>query len=234
MRTGRALLRIVVGLLLGFCVIALAGAITMQATQTVLADFVKIHPWLSQFTTTTSILMVSLLLILVLSRGNLAAYGFTLPAHVRLLWIICIGLLLGFVSTVLTNVLSSKGMTFVEDFSFLQTVILVWIYASIGEEILTRGLVQSYLSPLSKNGFGVFGIFISLPVLLSALFFGFMHLPLLTLGIDVATVAIVVVFAFLVGIAAGYFREETGSLVPAILVHMFANIGGSLCSLLFE
>jgi len=234
MKTSRALIRIVIALLLGFCVTAIAGAITMVATQTLLADLVKTYPWLSQFTTTTNVLILSILLILVLSKGKIATYGFALPVHMRLLWIIVIGLLLGFVSTLLTAVLPSKGLTFVEDFSFLQTVILIWIYASIGEEILTRGLVQSYLSPLSKNGFGVLGIFISLPVLLSAFFFGFMHLPLLTLGIDISTVSIVVVFAFMVGIAAGYFREKTGSLVPAILVHMFANIGGSLCALLFE
>lgn len=234
MTTGRALIRIVVGLLLGFCVIAIAGAVTMLVTQTLLADLVKTHSWLSQFTTTTSMLVLSLLLIMVLSKGKIATYGFTLPVHMRLLWIIIIGLLLGFVSTLFTIVLPSKGLTFVEDFSFLQTVILIWIYASIGEEILTRGLVQSYLFPLSKSGFGVLGVFISLPVLLSALFFGFMHLPLLTLGIDISTVSIVVVFACMVGIAAGYFREKTGSLIPAILVHMFANIGGSLCAMLFE
>lgn len=234
MKAGRTFVRILVGLLLGFCVLAIASVITMQVTQTVLADLVKTHAWLSQFTTTTSLLILSLLLILILSKGKITTYGFTLPAHMRLMWIIIIGLALGFVSTLLTNVLPSKGMTFVEDFSFLQTVILIWIYASVTEEILTRGLVQSYLSPLATNGFSVLGIFISLPVLLSALFFGFMHLPLLTLGIDISTVAIVVVFAFLVGIAAGYFREETDSLIPAILVHMFANIGGSLCSFLFE
>ena len=234
MKTGRAVIRIVIGLLLGFCVIVVASAITVLATQTLLVDLVKTHAWLSQFTTTTSMLILSLLLILVLSQGKIATYGFTVPAHMRLMWIIVIGLLLGFISTLLTLVLPSGGMTFVEDFSFLQTVILIWVYASIGEEILTRGLVQSYLSPLATNGFDVFGIFISLPVLVSAFFFGCMHLPLLALGIDILTVAIVVLFAIMVGITAGYFREKTGSLIPAILVHMFANIGGSLCSLLFE
>jgi membrane protease YdiL (CAAX protease family) len=233
MTRGRALIRIIVGLLLGFCVIAIAGAITMVLTQTLLADLVKTHAWLSQFTTTTSVLILSILLILMLSKGKMATYGFTLPVNMRLLWIVVIGLVLGFISTLLANVLPSKGLTFVEEFTFLQTVVLVWIYASIGEEILTRGLVQSYLSPLLKNGFTVFGSFISIPVLLSALFFGFMHLPLLTLGIDISTVSIIVVFACMVGIAAGYFREKTGSLVPAILVHMFANIGGSICDMLF-
>lgn len=230
----QALIRTIVALLLGVGVLAIASVITMLVTQTLLADLVKTHAWLSQFTATTSMLILSLLLILMLSKGKIATYGFTLPVGMRLIWIIVIGLLLGFISTLLANLLPSKGLTFVEDFTFLQTVILVWIYASISEEILTRGLIQSYLSPLSKNGFGVFGIFVSLPVLLSALFFGFMHLPLLTLGIDMYTVLITIVFAFMVGIAAGYFREQTGSLIPAILVHMFANIGGSLCALLFE
>lgn len=43
-------------------------------------------------------------------------------------------------------------------------------------------------------------------------------------------VLITVFFAFVLGLVAGYQRERTGSLVPAIMVHMFANVGGSLAS----
>ena len=44
----------------------------------------------------------------------------------------------------------------------------------------------------------------------------------------------IVAFAFILGLVAGYYREKTESLIPAILVHMFANIGGSLASILLS
>jgi membrane protease YdiL (CAAX protease family) len=36
------------------------------------------------------------------------------------------------------------------------------------------------------------------------------------------------VSASLLGLVAGYHRQETGSLVPAILVHALFNVGGTL------
>ncbi|MCK5599585.1 CPBP family intramembrane metalloprotease [bacterium] len=34
------------------------------------------------------------------------------------------------------------------------------------------------------------------------------------------------------GLFAGYYREKTGSLIPAILIHISANIGGYLAGFL--
>ncbi|MCK4302206.1 MAG: CPBP family intramembrane metalloprotease [candidate division Zixibacteria bacterium] len=39
-------------------------------------------------------------------------------------------------------------------------------------------------------------------------------------------------FASVLGFIAGYQREKTGSLIPAIMVHMFGNIGGYCTGLL--
>jgi membrane protease YdiL (CAAX protease family) len=117
-------------------------------------------------------------------------------------------------------------LTFAEDFTFLDNVIRVWIYASVAEEILTRGLIQGYLSPHADRGISLGGLRISLPVLVGAIFFGAMHLGLLTIGIDGRTVVQIVVFALLIGIVAGHFREKTGSLIPAIVAHALANVTG--------
>lgn len=35
-------------------------------------------------------------------------------------------------------------------------------------------------------------------------------------------------------VVAGYWRERSESLIPAILAHVFANVGGSLISLVFR
>jgi membrane protease YdiL (CAAX protease family) len=37
-----------------------------------------------------------------------------------------------------------------------------------------------------------------------------------------------IVLATFLGIVAAYYRESTGSLLPAILVHALFNIGGTL------
>ena len=52
------------------------------------------------------------------------------------------------------------------------------------------------------------------------------------MGADVGGVLIAVLFAFVLGIVAGYYRQKTESLIPAILVHMLANVGGSLAGFL--
>jgi membrane protease YdiL (CAAX protease family) len=36
--------------------------------------------------------------------------------------------------------------------------------------------------------------------------------------------------AFVRGLVAGYYRESTGSLVPAVLAHLLANMTGTLLS----
>ena len=109
----------------------------------------------------------------------------------------------------------------------LQTVLFVWIYASICEEALTRGLLQGLLSPLSRFGASFRGkLRLSVPVILSALFFGGMHAILV--GAIGGAVVGVVIFAVLLGLVAGKYRERTGSLVPAIIVHALFNVGGAL------
>ena len=113
---------------------------------------------------------------------------------------------------------------------FLHTLLFVWIIASICEEVLYRGLIQSFLFPLSKYGFNIFRFRISIPVLVGAFLFGVMHMMLLTMGMDFALVLSIVILAFIMGIVAGYYREKTGSLIPAVIVHIFANIGGYILS----
>lgn len=106
-----------------------------------------------------------------------------------------------------------------------QTVVFVWIYASLCEETLVRGLLQSLLGGLAEAGVAVRSK-LSLPVVVSALAFGAMHLGLIG-RIGPAAIPIILMTIFL-GFVAAHYREKTGSLVPAILVHMLFNMGGTL------
>lgn len=106
----------------------------------------------------------------------------------------------------------------------LQLIVFVWIYASVCEEVLTRGLLQSLI-----GGWGIASgraARFSVPVLVSGLFFGAMHLVLIrSMG---ATAAVPIVLATLLGFLAARYRESTGSLIPAIIVHALFNVGGML------
>jgi membrane protease YdiL (CAAX protease family) len=63
-------------------------------------------------------------------------------------------------------------------------------------------------------------------VIISGLFFGAMHVVLIPF-MGPAAFPLIVLAVFL-GLVAGYYRERTGSLLPAIIVHSLFNIGGSL------
>jgi membrane protease YdiL (CAAX protease family) len=109
------------------------------------------------------------------------------------------------------------------ELSKLQFVLFVCIYASLAEEVLTRGLLQTLLGWNAQVASILF-IGLSLPVLLSGLFFGAMHLGLLR-TMKAGAIPIVVLTTCL-GIVAARYREKTGSLLPAILIHMGVNVGG--------
>jgi membrane protease YdiL (CAAX protease family) len=48
------------------------------------------------------------------------------------------------------------------------------------------------------------------------------------MGVPASTVLLIVGFALLLGIIAGFYREASGSLVPAVLAHATANATGAL------
>ncbi len=109
-------------------------------------------------------------------------------------------------------------------FNGLQIVVLVWIYATVAEEILTRGLLQTLVAGKREPARGQRKL--SCSVIVSGLFFGAMHLVLIS---SMGAGAIVpIVLATLLGIIAARYRESTGSLLPGILVHALFNIGGTL------
>lgn len=211
---GSAILRIVFALFLGLVVLILSSIVVSSTGNSNL-----MHAGMFVF---------SLILILILSRGKNPEYGFKIGENLRLKQTIIVGFIAGLIITSTTLYLPIKPPPGTEEFSFIQVVILIWIYASICEEVLTRGLIQGYLWPLKQFGFSLFGFRISIPVLVAALFFGAMHIALLTVGLDGFSVGAIVISAFIMGIIAGYYREKTGSIIPAIIIHMLFNITGTI------
>jgi len=183
--------------------------------------------WMSVFINYAIMLAVSLILVLASSTGDPSRFGFTRPKvgggyRAGIIW----GIVLGVLASSVTLTARAGGMSPLKGLSFVQIVLLVWILASVAEEVLVRGYVQSYLEPLMDRGFSVFRLRVSLPVIMSAVFFAVMHIILLATGTSFLTTYIVVVFAFFLGLVAAYQRERTGSILPAIAAHVSFNIGG--------
>lgn len=107
--------------------------------------------------------------------------------------------------------------------SFVKVVVSVWLLASTAEEMLFRGLLLGALSPLSRRAWSVGRCRTSLPVVIAAVLFGLVHLGLLRV-MAAPMVVLIVVMATVAGLVAGYYREKTGSLVPAVAAHFTFNV----------
>ena len=184
--------------------------------------------WPPSFLTHTLMLLISFLTMVVMSGGRLSGYGFTrgsfhLSATI-LLWIIPTSIL-----SVLQYVAIRSGATTSDLFhlSRVQTIIFIWVYASLCEEVFVRGLLQGYLSLSGTHKVVLIRRWpLSAPVLFCGLFFGAMHVVLWT---KMGPLAIVpMILATGLGVVTGYYREKTGSLIPGVLIHGLFNIGGSL------
>jgi membrane protease YdiL (CAAX protease family) len=191
--------------------------------------------------TQTAELLLSLLAIGVLGRGRFGEYGFRKPAGgyfsrrrlPGLVLAILAAVGLGATASLAIMFSGARGNPLIKQLSFLQIVFFVWILSSTIEELLTRGFLQSHLGPLRRIQIGIPGIKVDLPTLISATFFGAMHLVLLFSGADGTTTLVIVLFTFSLGLLAGHHRALSDSLLPAIGLHVLANIGGMLGGIIY-
>jgi membrane protease YdiL (CAAX protease family) len=221
--------RLVLGIMMAGCIYYLA--LYAIPSFGLLKGLLKLS-WISKGDITQiSLLVLSFILICLLSKGNLSTYGFSPAKTKQLIKSVLISIPVPLVMIVVTMIMIiitgtiPKGSHPAAKYGLIKTIISIWLIASTCEEIFYRGLILSFLAPLKEYGFKLFGSHISLPVIVSAIGFGLGHLCLLS-QMEGTVVTGIVVSATLLGFIAGYFREKTGSLVPAIAAHMTFNIVG--------
>ncbi len=183
--------------------------------------------------TQIGILVLSLGLISAFTRGKLSAYGFIPPTwhHFRrsVTYGTAAALVIQGPITIIGRLASWEvGHPATAGASLLEVAIVIWLIASTCEEIFYRGLIQSFLRPLEKVGIAIGRLRLSVPVIVAAVLFGLMHIPLLTLGAETGFVCGVVISAMVLGLVAGTLRQQSGSLVPAVVVHLLFNVVGNL------
>lgn len=228
--------RLFLAIIMGACVYYIALSVIPSLR---LFEELQKSPWIDGGDVTQiSLLILSLILISVLSRGNLSTYGFKSVEIGQLIKPVLISVPAAFIMIIIAGIIvmmsgsmpSSGGDSAPGD-GLLKDIISIVIIASICEEIFARGLIQGFLAPLQKYGFKLIKSHISVPVIVSALGFGLGHLCLLGSKNNAMVVGIVI-SATVLGFIAGYYREKTESLLPAVAVHMTFNIVGFSISLL--
>ena len=178
------------------------------------------------------ILVLSIIMIWFVNDRSFKNYGFVKAKNISYpkMTLISIGILIAsmiiggilFVG-ILRNYFPAENNKVFPSQSILQMILVVWIWSSITEEFLSRGLVQGFMDHLKNKKL----VGLSVSVIFSGLFFGAMHLSLLNSGMAYWFVGMIVSNATVVGLLAAYYREKSGSIVPAIYIHILANVVGS-------
>jgi membrane protease YdiL (CAAX protease family) len=199
--------------------------LTMNSHQ--FATKVQATPWLPVPIVAGITLVMALILISIFSRFNFSDYGFKLSRDLMILKALICGVVIGGVLSFAGSFVPSRELSF-GSLTFLQRLLVFWILASVTEEIIFRGLIQTYLSWHISGSVTIFRSQLTTAGLITATFFGLVHLALLSQSAATLQAITIVLVALILGIIAGYFRDKTGSLVAPIIVHSLFNITGSI------
>jgi membrane protease YdiL (CAAX protease family) len=161
-------------------------------------------------------LLVATLLIFVLARARagFGEFGFAIPHSPYVGIALASGLALGLVAALLNHLVPSKPPFDVSGFAPWKIGLYFVVGASIQEEVIFRGLIQSIVERHCPALFSLRGVSISIAAAFAAVLFAAVHLEV---GVVVA------VGALILGVVAGELRRRSGSLLPAIIVHALFN-----------
>src|SRR5260370_5450915 len=161
-------------------------------------------------------LLVALILMFVLARrpAGVAEFGFRIPHSRYLAGASVFGLALGLGVSFVSHLFPSRPPFDVSGFAPWKIGLYFLIGASIQEEIVFRGLIQSMVDRRWKVTFSLFRVSRSGAVAFSAALFGVIHLE---------SGAIVALGAIILGFVAGELKRRSGSLLPAIIIHALWN-----------
>jgi membrane protease YdiL (CAAX protease family) len=147
--------RIIAAVVLGVIVLGISSSMAFAISRQ-FPGLDRSLPMGEGFVVQVGILLLSVLLILAVSKGELPRYGFKIGKNIQLLRIVILGLVVGFASS-LTELAAPGNIPQPACGSIFDLIIGVWILASVAEEVLTRGLIQGFLSPLTGLAFSLGG-----------------------------------------------------------------------------
>lgn len=226
-----AALSVLVALFLGSIVFMASRYLSSWTTPLIEAHF-NLNYYTRNIFFKLYILILSVLMIWFVNNKSFSNYGFVRAKNISYpkmtfvsIKILLSSMIIGGILFVgiLRNYFPADNTKTFPSQSILQMVLIIWIWSSITEEFLSRGLVQGFMNHLKNIKF----LGLSISVIFSGLFFGFMHLSLLKSGMAYWFVGMIVFNATIVGLLAAYYRERSDSILPAIYIHILANVVGS-------
>ncbi len=228
-KTNRRFNRLGIALLIGLSIYLGSQLVGIILTSDLYGPIITGGNVVKMLITESLFLSLSLGGVIVLSKGNLSHFGLVKPiGDIRWGLILGLGIVLGSAATIIIIVTGANGNPNMQGLGIREKILLIWLLASISEEIFVRGLLQSYLNPLYDTKINIGKHNISYPVLFSAVFFGIIHLPLILFGADLITVSTIFLMTLSLGYFAASLREKNGSVIPSIGIHMATNIGGTM------
>ncbi len=167
--------------------------------------------------------LVAFVLVSLLARppAGIAEFGFRIPTARYLAIATALGLTLGVAVTLLSHLFPSKPPFDASRFAPWMIGLYFLVGSSIQEEIIFRGLIQTILERRRMTTFSACGDSISGAVAFTATLFGFIHLE---------AGALVAIGAIVLGLVAGELRRRSGSLLPAIMIHVLFNAADAFWS----
>jgi len=213
LRPGPILKMLVVTLIVTFCVYVISASFSVSSW--LLAVLVHVPQFVVPFS-----------IILYLSDGEPAGYGFNLNedppefSHRRMLFI---GLLSGLVLSVRYFVQILNGVPLdihlpMGAVNILGYLGFQWIVVGLSEETMFRGLIQTYLMENLEGIIDIAGHGVHVGTLVGALFWGGFHF-INVLNMPLSSALLTVLITTPIGLLLGYAYQRTGSLLTTILVH---------------
>ncbi|MFI4969504.1 MAG: CPBP family intramembrane glutamic endopeptidase [Lysobacterales bacterium] len=165
-----------------------------------------------------SLAIASALIVVLARRGvGLAQFGLRWPTARQVGTALLVGTPLALLAAGLGHLLPPRSPIDTTAFPAWMLVLYFGAGAPIQEEVIFRGLLQSFLARRWTAMSSLAGLPLSAAVLFTAILFGVVHL-----GSGIAVFA----GALVLGLVAGELRRRSGSLVPAIIAHVLFNIPG--------
>ncbi|RLI54710.1 MAG: hypothetical protein DRO87_09825 [Candidatus Thorarchaeota archaeon] len=201
---------------------SLAFFVMTKVGDRVLGDYSSSQQWKSNVVIGPIVITISVIIIFLLSSGNLYLWGFTLIGLDHLLVVLVFGTLLAVCVLSVSEHYSPSPPDSARDGR--RYFLLIVVIASTSEELLFRGVVQNVIDYSLMVSLQLGYVSITSGALTSALVFALLHsVPAKSMG--VSPVFLVVSSLFL-GLAAGVAFTETASLIAPILVHALFNSVG--------
>jgi uncharacterized protein len=225
------LLLAVAGLVPGFLAIALVTAhFHLSLAQ------LQAMPWLAGYAGETGYLIGALICIGLLSKGRFGDFGLRLPRgnsylKAALLWGICFGLLMFAVDhlpQLITHVPPAVALT---RGNVAGQLVFEAIFPGVGEEVLFRGLLVTYLSSRISGRIRFLGFDLHIAGVVVAAMFALAHISSFW-SQPLWQAVNQQVYAFGFAVFYAYWYEKSGSLAAAIVGHNVGNFVESVAELL--